>query len=68
LNDISIYSDTLADHRAQIGAVSQYLQEHKIITSSKKYNFFAARLNLLVHYIDEKGIHTDPEKIRGIQD
>jgi hypothetical protein len=35
---------------------------------TQKCNFFAKRLNLLGYYIDEKGVHTDPEMIQGIQD
>jgi hypothetical protein len=63
LDDISIYSDTLADHIGHIQAVCQCVQEHKIIVSPKKYIFFAKRLNPLKHCIDEKGVRTDPEMI-----
>jgi hypothetical protein len=62
LDDISIYSDTLADHIGHIQAVCQCLQEHKIIVSPKNCNFFAKKVNLLGHYIDEKGVHRDSEK------
>ena len=36
--------------------------------SLAKCKFFANRLTLLGHVIDDQGIHPDPEKIRGIQD
>jgi hypothetical protein len=68
LDDISIYSDTLANHTSHIQAVCQYLQDHNIIALPMKCNFFGKRLNFLGHYINEKGVHTDIEKIRGIQD
>jgi hypothetical protein len=63
MDNISIYSDTLVDHIAHIRTVCQCPQEHKIIISPKKYNSFAKGLNLLRHYIDKRGMHTDPEKI-----
>jgi hypothetical protein len=44
------------------------LQEAQIYASTAKCKFFADRLSILGHYIDKDGIHTDPEKIRGIQD
>jgi hypothetical protein len=66
LNDISIYSGTLADHITHIHAVYLCLQEHKIITSLKKCNFVTKRLHFLEHYINEKGVYTDPAAIQVI--
>jgi hypothetical protein len=68
VDDISIYSDTLADHKAHIQAVYQCLQEYKIIASLNKCHFFTKTLNLLGHFINEKGVLRDPEKIGCIQD
>jgi hypothetical protein len=68
LDAISIYFHTIADNISHIRAIFQCLQEHKIIASPKKENFFTKRLNLLAHYIDENGLHKDLEKISGIHD
>jgi hypothetical protein len=38
------------------------------MASPKKDNFFTKMLNLFRHYINEKGVHTVPESIYGIQD
>ena len=68
LDDITIFSDTKEDHIRDIRQVCQRLQNHIIRASPAKYKFFADRLPLLGHVIDDQGIHADPEKIRGIQD
>jgi hypothetical protein len=68
LDNIGIYSDTLADYIAQIWTVCQCLQKHKIIALPKTYNLFVKRLNFLGHYINKKGVHTDTERIWCIQD
>ena len=68
LDDITIFSDTKEDHIRDIRQVCQRLQNYKIRASLVKCKFFADRLPLLGHVIDDQGIHADPEKIRGIQD
>ena len=68
LDDMTIFSDTKENHVRDIRQVYQRLQDHKIRASLAKCKFFADRLPLLGHVIDDQGIHADPEKIRGIQD
>ena len=68
LDDITIFSDTKENHIRDIRQVCQRLQDHNIRASPSKCKFFADRLPLLGHVIDNQGIHADPEIIRGIQD
>ena len=68
LDDITIFSDTKEDHIRDIRQVCQRLQDHHIRASPSKCKFFADKLPLLGHVIDDQGIHADPETIRGIQD
>ena len=68
LDDIRIFSDTKEDHIRDIRQVCQRLQDHQVKASPAKCKFFADRLPLLGHVIDDQGIHADPEKIQGIQD
>jgi len=67
-DDITIFSDSFENHVQDIRQVCQRLQVHHIRASPSKCNFFANRLHLLGHVIDDQGIHADPEKIRGIHD
>src|SRR5438552_437568 len=66
LDDIFIYSDTLEDHIDHIKQVCLKLQEHRLYASAKKSQFFADKLEILGHYIDNQGIHADPSKIEKI--
>src|SRR6184192_639302 len=66
LDDIFIYSDTLEDHIDHIKQVCLKLREHLLYTSAKKSQFFADKLEILGHYIDNQGIHADPSKIEKI--
>src|SRR5256884_1469218 len=66
LDDIFIYSDTLKDHIDHIKQVCLKLREHRLYASAKKSQFFADKLEILGHYIDNQGIHADPSKIEKI--
>ena len=62
LDDIFIYSDTLKDHIDHIKQVCLKLREHWLYASAKKSQFFADKLEILGHYIDNQGIHCRPFK------
>src|SRR2546421_6530996 len=66
LDDIFIYSDTLENHIDHIKQVCLKLWEHQLYASAKKSQFFADKLEILGHYIDNQGIHADPSKIEKI--
>src|SRR5204863_98506 len=66
LDDIFIYSDTLEDHIDHIKQVCLKLREHRLYASAKKSQFFADKLEILGHYINNQGIHADPSKIEKI--
>src|SRR5947199_3710548 len=66
LDDIFIYSDTLKDHIDHIKQVCLKLREHRLYASAKKSQFFADKLEILGHYIDNQGIYADPSKIEKI--
>src|SRR5947207_2093369 len=66
LDDIFIYSDTLEDHIDHIKQVCLKLWEYRLYASAKKSQFFADKLEILGHYINNQGIHADPSKIEKI--
>ena len=66
LDDIFIYSNTLEDHIDHIKQVCLKLQEYRLYSSAKKSQFFADKLEILGHYIDNQSIHADPSKIEKI--
>ena len=52
-DDITIFSNTKEDHIQEIRQVCQRLQDHNIRASPAKCKFFADRLPLLEHVIDD---------------
>ncbi|PIL26935.1 hypothetical protein GSI_10073 [Ganoderma sinense ZZ0214-1] len=67
LDDIVIYSNTIADHIKHIRIVFDVLRKHKFYLGADKMNFFATKLKLLGHLIDESGIAMDPHKVECVQ-
>ena len=68
LDKITIFSDTFENHIRDIRQLCKRFQDYKIRASPSKCNFFADKLLLLGHVIGDQEIHTDPVKIRKIQD
>ena len=66
LDNIFIYSDTLKDHIDHIKQVCLKLWKYWLYASAKKSQFFADKLEILGHYIDNQGIYADPSKIEKI--
>jgi len=63
LDDITIFSNSIENHIHDIHQVPERLQDHHIRASPSKCNFFADRLPLWGHVIEDQGIHAYPEKI-----
>ena len=66
LDNIFIYSNTLEDYIDHIKQVCLKLCEYQLYASAKKSQFFADKLEILGHYIDNKSIYADPSKIKKI--
>jgi hypothetical protein len=67
IDDILIYSDTEEDHLRHISAVCDKLRVAQFYTSKMKSEFFAKKIELLGHIIDDEGLKPDPEKIAKIE-
>jgi len=63
INDILISSDTEKDHLKHIAMVCDKLKQAQVYASRKKSEFFAARMDVLGHIIDDQGLRASPEKI-----
>jgi len=67
LDDIIIYSDTVQDHIKHCRTVFEILRHEKLyLTTADKLQFFANKLKILGHVIDEYGIAMDPHKIESV--
>ncbi|OJT13242.1 Transposon Tf2-12 polyprotein [Trametes pubescens] len=68
LDDIIIWSNSLAEHRRNVRRVLQTLRDHKLYCSLKKTDLFCVDLRFLGHRISRAGIQPDGEKIAKITD
>lgn len=66
LDDIVIYSDTIEDHMKHVRLVFDVLRKEKFHLGADKMHFFAQKLKILGHIIDQYGIVMDPHKVDSI--
>jgi len=67
IDDILIFSDREEDHLKHIAAICNKLKGAQFYASRKKSKFFAPRIEVLGHIIDDEGLKPDPEKIAKIE-
>ena len=63
LDNISIYSDNLQDHREQVKAVLEKLHGAGLFLKLEKFEFEAHKTTFLDFVISHDGIEMDPEKV-----
>ncbi|CAL9733436.1 unnamed protein product [Monosporozyma servazzii] len=68
LDDILIYSKSEEDHWKHIKLVLNKLREHDLHAKKSKSAFFLSEISFLGHVVSAKGIHTDPEKVKCIEE
>ena len=66
LDDIVIYSDTIEDHMKYVRLVFDVLRCERFFLGADKMNFFASKLKILGHIIDNKGIAMDLHKVDSV--
>ena len=67
LNDIIVYSKTPEEHLERLEAVFKKIGKAGLKLKPNKCEFFKSEITYLGHIVSNKGIATDPKKIRGIQ-
>ena len=68
IDDIFVFSDTFEEHVKDVTNACSKLQIAGYYANPRKSVFFATKLHILDHMIDDDGIHRAPEKIRTILD
>ena len=66
IDDIAIYSNSIAEHKRNVRLILQRLREHGIYASAQKSQLFADSIEFLGHRISSKGIEADPVKLDKI--
>ena len=68
IDDIIIFGKTIEDHIQQLQEVFNRLKMAGLKLKPKKCCLFKREVHYLGHVVSEKGIQTDPEKIRAIEE
>ena len=68
MDDILIFSETLADHREHVRTVLKRLREHGLGVDISKCEFETTQVTYLGLIISTKGIHMDPKKVACVQE
>jgi hypothetical protein len=68
LDDILIYSKSVAEHMEHLRTVLSVLREHKFYCKRSKCDFVAKQVEYLGHLLTPHGIMVDPRKVVAIQD
>src|SRR5579872_3604786 len=63
LDDIIIFSDSIEEHIKHICTVFDILRKQCLYLGPNKMQFFASKLKILGHVINDQGISMDPHKV-----
>lgn len=66
LDDIIVYSDSIADHLKRLERVFQKLREHGLKIEAEKCQFFQSQVRYLGHVVSSEGVATDPAKTEAV--
>ena len=67
LDDILIFSKSFKQHLEHIQQVLTILRHHKLFAKLSKCDFGRTRIHFLGHIISDKGVATEPDKIKAIK-
>ena len=68
IDDILIYSSSIAEHHRHVIQVLEKLREHKLYLKLEKCEFHITSVQFLGYIIDQHGIQMDQRKVETIQD
>jgi len=67
MDDILIYTPTLAAHASLLAEVLQILSDNKLFANPSKCSFAQSTIEYLGQVISQQGVATDPQKIQTVQ-
>ena len=68
LDDILIYSKTLADHKRHVRQVLDILRREKLYAKASKCDFFKSQVEFLGHIVGADGVRMMEDKVKAVQE
>ncbi|KAK3506478.1 hypothetical protein QTP70_001561 [Hemibagrus guttatus] len=68
IDDILIYSRSMADHRQHVAEVLQRLRDYRLFLKAEKCTFHQPSVQFLGYNIDRGGIRMDERKVTAVKD
>ena len=68
LDDILIFSGSYKEHLKHLQQVLILLRHHKLFGKLSKCDFGKSTIHFLGHVVSDKGVATEPDKIKAIKD
>jgi hypothetical protein len=68
LDDLFVYSDMIEEHQIHLERVFAQLRKHEFYLRKDKCELYADSIGCLGHRIDDKGLHTDADKMAKIRE
>lgn len=68
LDDIFIYSDSVADHQRHLRIVFETLRENQLYLKASKCDLYSTKMDCLGHIIDDQGLHADSDKMSRVRE
>ncbi len=68
LDDILIYSKTVAEHKALLEEMFALLKKYKLYVKEEKCSLFLDSVQFLGHVVDARGVSVDGGKIDVVKD
>ena len=68
LDDILIFSRNMEEHKAHLRSVLDILRKNKLYAKLSKCTFFKNSVEFLGHIVSDKGVGTDPNKTKCIEE
>lgn len=66
IDDLIIFSSSLEEHEQRLKHVLQRLREYGLKLAPGKYTFFQTSVKYLGHVVSERGVETDPDKVKAL--
>lgn len=66
LDDIIVYSGSIADHLWRLERVFSKLRQHGLKIEASKCQFFQSKVKYLGHVVSADGVATDPSKTEAV--